>query len=59
MADDKYYKSNSKSYCVRIWSDGSCKIWNASNDVIGEVKTLAEAYAVIKADSGGKDITAA
>jgi hypothetical protein len=56
MSEDTYYKSNSKSYCIRKYGDGSCKIWNANNKVIGEVKSLANAFEVIKADSGGKDV---
>jgi len=56
MSKDAYYKSNGKVYCIRKSDDGSCKAWNASNRVIGEVKTLADAFELIKADSGGKGI---
>lgn len=56
MSKDTYYYSNGKRYCVRKFDNGSCKIWNRSNDVIGEVKTLANAFEVIKSDSGGNDI---
>lgn len=53
---DKYYTSNGKTYCVRIYGSGSCKVWNSRNEVIGEVKSLADAFSLIKADSGGKDV---
>jgi hypothetical protein len=56
MSEDTHYKSNGKTYCVRKYDDGSYKIWNGRNKVIGEVKTLAKAFEVIKADSGGNDI---
>ena len=44
--DTYYYYSNSKRYCVRKFDNGSCKIWNRNNDVIGEVKTLADGFEV-------------
>ena len=50
MNKDTYYKSNGKGYCIRKSDDGSCKAWNANNRVIGEVKTLADAFELIKAD---------
>lgn len=56
MADDTYYRSNNKKYCVRKYNDGTCKVWNSSNKLIGQVRTLAAAFEVIKADSSGSDI---
>jgi hypothetical protein len=56
MSKDTYYKSNGKSYCVRKYDNGTCKVWSGSNRVMGEVKTLADAFELIKADSGGRDI---
>ncbi len=56
MSDDVYYRSNGKRYCVRKYDSGVCKVWNASNKFIGEVKSLADAFALIKSDSGGSDV---
>jgi hypothetical protein len=56
MSSDTYYKSNGKTYCVRKYDSGACKVWNPSSKVIGEVKSLSDAFELIKADSGGNDI---
>jgi len=56
MSTDTYYRSNDKRYCIRKYDSGICKVWNARNDFIGEVKSLADAFELVKADSGGKDI---
>ncbi len=57
MANDKYYRSNGKSYCVRQFSDGTCKVWDGSNKLIGsDIKSLSDAFSLIKAHSGGSDI---